>query len=225
VVVWRFEGYKRVLRAGIGTAPPLKTVTYRASIARAKPISFLIMGLVRGEHFGVHPLKLAAPTIQRLCALCSTWKRCAAQGAPALTRFKWLRRDDWGGDGKHLGLNPAHRTYIHLVCRAQRLLTQLDPEMGCSALAIRYWPRPCTSKHPAASTKTSLKAEAASAGSYLYCTQAHRSESKGKRGPLDLHHTIDDILPSPALSRPRPSRSHQCSSLVYCHLLSGPFTR
>jgi hypothetical protein len=44
VVVWRFEGYKRVLRAGIGTAPPLKTVAYRASIARAKPISYLITG-------------------------------------------------------------------------------------------------------------------------------------------------------------------------------------
>ena len=88
MVVWQFEGYKRVLRAGIGTTPPLKTVAYRASIARAKPISFLITGLVRGEHFGVHPLKLAAPTIQRLCALCSTWKRCAPAGGPGTTQVQ-----------------------------------------------------------------------------------------------------------------------------------------
>jgi hypothetical protein len=54
------------------------------------PISnnILIAGLTYGEDLGVRLLQVAAPTIQRLCGLCSTRYAGRAAGAPVVAGVK-----------------------------------------------------------------------------------------------------------------------------------------
>ena len=48
----------------------------------------LITGLTCGKDLGVRLLQVAAPTIQRLCGLCSTWYAGRAAGAPVVAGVK-----------------------------------------------------------------------------------------------------------------------------------------